>query len=260
MNESNKEIQNQELKNKENAPKQANGAPAVESSGWRKLLAKKWVFPATYMAAAAIILTLMWVYQQSGSLSLSEGDLGLKVDKPGQTVTDSVSGPDNALAVAAPAETMQWPVADQTSVKVVLPYYDSNASAEARQAAMIQFGDSFIPNVGITLARGDGQSFDVLAALSGTVSLVEKHSVVGNQVEITHPNGLITVYQSLADVQVQTGAQIKKGDVIAKAGRNELQKALPAHVQFEVRQAQDGTPLNPEQLLAGVAGTNTAAN
>ncbi len=48
---------------KEEAPKTAQGAQSTTST-WKRLLAKKWVFPATYMAAAAIILTLMWVYQE----------------------------------------------------------------------------------------------------------------------------------------------------------------------------------------------------
>ena len=33
------------------------------STGWRKLLAKRWLFPVMYVAVAGIMLTLMWVYQ-----------------------------------------------------------------------------------------------------------------------------------------------------------------------------------------------------
>ena len=63
---------------KEEAPKTVQGAQGSPSA-WKRLLAKKWVFPATYVAAAAIILTLMWVYQDAGTKTVSQDDLGIKV-------------------------------------------------------------------------------------------------------------------------------------------------------------------------------------
>jgi stage II sporulation protein Q len=91
----------------------------------------------------------------------------------------------------------------------------------------------------------------VVAALSGKVTAVDQNPVVGNLVEITHSNGLVTVYQSLSDVIVAKNADVKKGDVIAKAGRNELEKQEGIHLHFEVRQGADGPALNPETLLGG---------
>ena len=81
MNDQNKGFQ------KEEAPKTAQGAQSTTST-WKRLLAKKWVFPATYMAAAAIILTLMWVYQDAGTKTVSQEDLGIKVSSSdkGQTI------------------------------------------------------------------------------------------------------------------------------------------------------------------------------
>ena len=35
-------------------------------SGWKKLLSKRWVFPAAYMAAAAIIVTILWLNSGTG--------------------------------------------------------------------------------------------------------------------------------------------------------------------------------------------------
>jgi len=233
---------------KEEAPKTAQGAQNVPSA-WKRLLAKKWVFPATYMAAAAIILTLMWVYQDAGSKKVSEQDLGLKVTNDAVATDTTTKAPDNALAVTAPAETMQWPVKDKNAVSVSLPFYDSNASAEARQAAMIEYGDTLSPHVGLDLKAKDGQTFDVVASLSGKVTAVEQNPVVGYLVEVTHSNGLVTVYQSLSDVQVTKGADVKQGDVLAKAGRNELEREEGVHVHFEVRQGADGAAINPETLL-----------
>lgn len=243
MSEKNKNIQPNE-----DAPKSIEGAPAVKSSSWKRLLAKKWVFPATYMAAAAIILTLMWVYQDSGSRSLTDKQVGLDVSTKGSSVTDAVSNPD-ATAVTTAAETMQWPVKDRNQVEVIMHFFDSTSSNEVRQAAMVQYNDTYMPHMGLDLATQDGQPFEVAAALSGKVTLVEKHPIVGNQVVVEHSNGLVTVYQSLDEVKVQKNAQINKGDIIAKAGRNELEKNLGVHVHFEVRQGLEGAPLNPTQFL-----------
>lgn len=238
MSDQNKETQ------KNQAPKTNDGANVAQASAWKKLLAKKWVFPATYMAAAAIILTLMWVYQDNGTNTLSEEEMGLT--KQGQTPPDTTQKPD-ALAVNAAAETMQWPVKDNGDVDLVMNYFDSKASNEVRQAAMIEYGDTLTPHMGIDLAREDDKPFDVVAAMSGTVTRVEKDPVVGSLVEITHSNGLVSIYQSLADLKVAKDAQVKKGDVIATAGRNELEKEMSYHLHFEVR--QDGTPVNPVTLL-----------
>lgn len=247
MNEQNKEVQANGTRESKDA------VPAVAPSfSWKRVLGKKWVFPAVYMAAAAIILTLMWVYQDAGSSKLSD-DAALN-----QTVTDSVSKPTgDAVAVSAQTETMQWPVKERGELTVSMQYYDDKATDDVKQAALVEYGEQFTPHLGIDLARQDDKDFDVTAAMSGKVTLVEKNPMVGSQVEITHANGLITVYQSLADVKVTNGQEVNKGDVIAKAGRNELEKDHGTHLHFEVR--QDGQSVNPEQYLSASETTASAA-
>jgi stage II sporulation protein Q len=230
---------------KEEAPKTVQGAQGVPST-WKRLLAKKWVFPATYVAAAAIILTLMWVYLDAGTKTVSQEDLGIKVSSNDQPTDNSKDG---AVAVNAPAETMQWPVKDRSLVNISIPFYDTNATNEVKQAAMIQYNDQLTPHTAIDLKAKDGAAFDVLAALSGKVTTVEQNPVVGSLVEITHSNGLISVYQSLSEVKVAKGAEVKKGDIIAKAGRNEFEKEDGVHLHFEVRQVSDNAAVNPETIL-----------
>ncbi|WP_127581138.1 M23 family metallopeptidase [Paenibacillus koleovorans] len=234
--------QNKETQVKQSAPKTNTGAETVKLSTWKRLTAKKWVFPATYMAAAAIILTLMWVYQDGGTQPTSDST-GVEVSK---TQPDASKNPD-AVAVGATAETLQWPVKSVGDVDVLMNFFDSKASNEVRQAAMIEYGDTLTPHMGIDLGRDDDKTFEVAAAAGGKVTRVETDPLVGQLVEITHSNGIVTIYQSLADVKVAKDAQVKKGDVIASAGRSELEKEMGYHIHFEVR--QDGTPVNPETLL-----------
>jgi stage II sporulation protein Q len=104
--------------------------------------------------------------------------------------------------------------------------------------------------MGVDLASADNKAFDVVAAMSGKVTLVEIHPTNGNVVEITHPNGLRTIYQSLGDVQVNNGDEVKQGTIIAKAGRNELEKDEGVHLHFEVRDNEK--PVNPNLFLEEV--------
>lgn len=168
----------------------------------------------------------------------------------GTEAMDQTNQPVDAQPVVANPENMQWPVADRNEVEIGIPYYDTAASSEVKQAAMVQYGDTLTPHTGIDLVRPDNQSFDVLAALSGKVTVVEKNPLTGNQVEITHVNGMVTVYQSLSDIKVTQGADVKQGDVIARASVNELEKDDGVHVHFEVRQTQDGPVIDPTALIA----------
>jgi stage II sporulation protein Q len=228
----------------QDAPKSDEGAHAAQAFSWKRLLTKKWVFPATYMAAAAIILTLLWVYQDSGTNQVAKQTTG----KAGvtQSGTDSAQKPDS-VSVAAPTETFAWPVKNHSEEQVSLSFYDSKASNEVKQAAMVEYENTFTPHLGIDLAQQNNQPFDVVAALSGTVTQVEKNPLVGNLVEITSANGIVTVYQSLADIAVAKGTTVKQGDLIAQAGRNELEKDEGVHLHFEVRQS--GAAVNPMQFL-----------
>lgn len=243
-----KDINENQLR--EEASKSKKEAVQVHSPAWKRLLGRKWVFPAIYVAAAAIILTLMWAYQDSVKTTAplsDEKNVGMQNDGTKSAAADKAGSPNDALAVTANAEKLQWPVQDSKQVEVIMPFYDSDASSEQRQSAMLEYNNTFMPSTGISLSRQDNQNFDVLAAMSGKVTRVENIPLVGNEVEITHDNGLKTVYQSLSDVSVAVGASVKQGDVIAKAGRNELEKGLGVHLHFEV--LQNGTPVNPEKML-----------
>lgn len=232
------------------APNSSSGATVVHSSAWRRLLAKKWAYPALYIAAVAIILTVMWAYQGADKVPLVDGQQG----DPALTVSDQIDGEGlvddhEHLPVAGLMETMNWPVADFNQIEVLVPFFDSEGTSEAQQAATIQYGNTFQASLGMSLSRQDDEPFDVLAALSGTVTRVENHPILGHIVEITHDDGFKTVYQSLSNVTVLAQEQVEQGDVIAQAGRNELGKDLGVHLHFEVY--QDGHPIDPQAFING---------
>lgn len=228
------------LKNKQ-------GDHGAQPSSWNRMLSKRWVFPAVYTAAAAIILTLVWVYQDAGTKPLTPDTAAVVSKETGQEQTGAAAGEENALEVVASAEAMVWPVGNPTEIEVVKPYYEENGTEENHVAAMVEYNDTFTPNTGIDLAREDNKTFDVKAALSGKVTRVEDHPVNGTVVEITHPGNLKTVYQSLGEAKVKQGDEVKQGDTLAAAGKSEVEKTLGNHVHFEVY--EDDKLVNPSDLL-----------
>ncbi|WP_410770630.1 peptidoglycan DD-metalloendopeptidase family protein [Fontibacillus sp. BL9] len=245
--------QNNKKKPHEESPKIAMGEPVVPVSKWKKVLSKRWVYPAAYMAAAAIILTLVWVYQDASQKPMDSTPASVtdSIEQPGEDLLGQdaakENGKDNAAETVATAEDLAWPVANAAEVSVVKPFYDNEASAEDHEAALVQYNDTFIANTGIDLARKDNQAFEVTAAMGGKVTRVEEVPLLGFVVEITHANNLKTVYESLTDVKVKKDAEVKQGDLIATAGRNEMEKDLGNHVHFAVY--ENGELINPANVL-----------
>jgi stage II sporulation protein Q len=223
------------------APKIIVGQRVTEPSGLRKLLVRKWITPVATLVAVVGVLTVMWVYRDVEKVEPTAMVDDVEVTQGVEDV------PTTTEPQSTEEETMQWPVVDRANVDVTGAFYDENAPEEERQAALIQTGNTFLTRRGIDLATSDNKPFDVTAALSGQVLVVEKHPLNGNVVEIKHSNGMVTVYQSLSDVQVEAGDEVAQGAIIAKAGRNELEKELGNHLYFGV--LQDGQAVNPSAVL-----------
>lgn len=202
----------------------------------RHFFRKRWVYPALYLTAAAIILTTVLWFQFNGD------DVG-NSNNAEELQDTSYNIDDPSVPVNQTVENVAMPVINPDEVVIAKEYYESDASKEKQEAALVYYENTYRENKGIDIAMENGKSFDVVASLSGNVTKSEKDSILGNIVEIEHDNGIVTVYQSLADVQVQEGESVEQGDVIAKAGDNLYNKDAGIHVHFEVR--KDGLPLNP---------------
>lgn len=234
-------------KNKQETPKNSLGgaSAANSSSGLKKLFAKRWVSPAIFMAAAAIIVTLMWIYQGSGETD--QATMGPDNAAEEAQGNEETGKGEDVVGVITGDEKMAWPVVDYNALQKETLYYDEDASEAEKEAALIQVGNSFTAHTGIDFVDPNGTPFDVLAALSGKVTLVKQHPTNGNIVEISHGNGLVTVYQSLSDVQVAEGDDVEQNTIIAKAGRSELESDLDVHLHFETR--LNGSPVNPADYI-----------
>lgn len=235
----------------ENEKNQNQPIPFKKSSSWKKMMGKKWAFPAIYIGTAAIILAFVMWYQGNVISTVSE----LTNPQDGVVVTTPESNPtpgadtqgDDAVPVAGSVEPLAWPVGAGVQYDQVMRFYDEKATAEEQQKALIKYNNSYFPHTGIDLKAVDGKSFDVVAALAGKVTKVENDPLVGRVVEVEHADKMVSVYQSMENVIVKPGDEVTQGQVLGSAGRSEYEKDAGVHLHFEVR--VDGKAVNPEQYL-----------
>lgn len=214
------------------------------TSKWKRFLRKRWVTPGIYLVAAALIIAFMWWYQ-SERVDVDPDQMGLNDEQQQDLIGSVMDEDDDAVPADAEADDMTLPVRDDADI--TMQYYDDDASEEEKEAALVEYGQSFNPHTGIDFAREDGEAFTVVAALAGTVTAVDTNPLNGQEVRVEHEGGLETVYQSLAEVEVKEGDTLTQGDPIGTAGRNKVEKESGVHLHFEVH--QDGEPVNPAAHL-----------
>lgn len=86
---------------------------------------------------------------------------------------------------------------------------------------------------------------DVVAISDGVVTSVRNEYGMGNIVEITHADGVVSSYSSLGDeIDVKEGDKVKKGDKIGSVSTSAAYEcAEGAHLHLEVK--KDGKYVNP---------------
>lgn len=205
---------------------------------FKNILKKRWVYPAIYLASAALIIAGILWYQSVGSHSAKE-----KFSNDGNALVGQNKSDNEAIEVNKAIENFKMPVDHPSLASIEKKFYDPNASAKEQEAALVVYGNTYQPNQGIDITMKNGKSFNVVAAMGGKVSEVKEDSVLGNVIEIDHGNGVVTEYQSVKDIAVKEGDSVKQGETLAKAGQSELNKEAGTHLHFEIR--KDDIAVNP---------------
>lgn len=156
-------------------------------------------------------------------------------------VSDTILQDEVKPVIATDAKIIR-PYKDE-KVKILKDYYDYQGDEKSQINSIIVYNDTYLQNSGI--CYGGKDEFDVVAILDGKVVDVKEDETLGMIVQIDHGNNVISLYQSLKDVNVKVGDTVSQGDVIAKAGTNNLNKDLKTHLYFEL--IVDGANVNPEQ-------------
>lgn len=219
--------------------KEENKAP---KKGGQSIFRKKWFFPAVYLTIAALLLAVVVWYQNIDNQLPEAGD----DQELGDNYTPNPHDED-AAPVMDSQEVIKMPVADQEQAEIVTKFFDYDASQEDRESALILHNNRYYQSTGVDIVYPNGEAFDVLAALSGTVSEVKEDPLLGNVVVLTHDNGVTTYYASLGEVGVKAQDEVKQGDVIGTAGENIFGQNNGVHVHFEIR--KDEKVFNPEEFF-----------
>ncbi|MGF3105687.1 peptidoglycan DD-metalloendopeptidase family protein [Rossellomorea sp. DUT-2] len=196
----------------------------------QNFLKRRWAYPAIYLASAAIIITGILWYQAGNDVNEKAKDYSYD----GVPTDNEFNQP--AEEVNRSLENFVMPVASPEDTVIEKQFYDTEASAEEQEAALVVYGNMYYPNQGVDISK-DGKEFDVLAAMSGTVTKVQEDSLLGNTIEIEHSKGIVTRYQSVKDFEVAVGDVVDQGQAIAKAGKSLFNEEAGVHVHFEIRKA-----------------------
>lgn len=157
-------------------------------------------------------------------------------------VTDTII--DNEYPVVGEDTKIIRPYVDE-DIKILKSYYDYKADEKTQENSIIFYENTYLQNSGV--AYGGKEKFDVVAILDGTVIAVKEDNLLGKIVQIKHDKDLISVYQSLSEVNVKENDVVKQGDVIGKSGTSNISKSLNDHLHFEL--IYKGQTVNPEEYF-----------
>lgn len=191
---------------------------------------RKEVINVLYIFSAVILV---------GLFTISEYKIGKQPEKK-DYVNKTIF--ENDIPVIAEQKKITRPYID-SSIKIATNYYNSKDDEATQQNSLIFYENTYIQSTGI-----DYQSdydFDVVAALDGVIITVKEDQILGKIVEIKHENNIITSYQSLSEILVKEGENIKQGALIGKSGTSNLQKNMGSHLHFEL--SIDSKNVDPEE-------------
>ena len=94
-----------------------------------------------------------------------------------------------------------------------------------------------------------GEDLNVYAVADGTVSNIYTNYLEGTVVEISHKDGVVSIYKSLVkEVNVSVGDKVSAGSVVGKVGETMAQEVnTGAHLHFEM--TKNGVKVDPNDYL-----------
>jgi stage II sporulation protein Q len=213
---------------KPKAPSQKNKIAKKKSCFW----------PVVYSGIAIVFFGMIWGYNAF-----------MKDDAPG--LAGDAKDPKNELVVETNAEneTLKYPFAEESldDVAILQDFYDVNADAAVRENALLVSSQTYVTNTGISIGV-QGKEFEVIASLSGTVEDILLDPFKGDEIVLSHADGLKTIYRSVTGILVKKGDEVIQGQPLATATENEWNPTAGIHLHFEIQ--QDGIAVNPGTYLA----------
>lgn len=170
-----------------------------------------------------------------------EPEINQPVDTPNDPLdpSDPVDKPDGPVDPSEPVVeplTFCLPVENATTIE----YYSETMVFNSTLGR-------FSSHKAIDFYAEEGST--VFAVADGTVKSVETTMLTGVTITIDHGDGLLSIYNSLADAEgVAVGDVLKKGDTIGEVSTSNRQEyKAGAHLHFEMQ--KDGELIDPSVYL-----------
>ncbi|MET3684248.1 stage II sporulation protein Q [Alkalibacillus flavidus] len=213
-------------------------------SKWKKLTRQRWFFPTLYVTLVAVVLAGVLSFQLLGGDEAEPNDSYDWEVEQGDLENQSQDNDEAAEPVVAEAEDLVMPVLLGDDADVMTPFYDTEASADEQEDALIFYNNQYYQSKGVDITSQDNEPFPVIASLSGTVTSVEDDELLGQTIEIEHDGERSTFYASLSEVAVSEGDDVTQGDEIGTSGTNVYSDEDVMKVHF--RLLENGEPVNPQ--------------
>jgi len=213
--------------------------PKAPSQKNKSAKTKSWFWPIVYSGIAIVFVGMIWGYNAF-----------MKEDSPGSAdVAEKATNDNLVVETNASKETLKYPFSEELldDVAILQDYYDAEASDEMRESALLVFNQQYVTNTGVSISV-EGKPFEVVASLSGTVEEVITDPFKGDEIILSHADGMKTIYSSISGVLVKEGDEVSQGQAIGTASENDWNTTAGIHLHFEVH--QDGIAVNPGSFLA----------
>ena len=101
-------------------------------------------------------------------------------------------------------------------VKINKTFYNYEDEQLNQENSIIIYEDTYMQNSGVDYTYTE--TFDIVSILDGTVIEVTDNELLGKTIKIRHNNDLISIYQSLSEINVNQDETVLRGQVIGKSG------------------------------------------
>lgn len=197
---------------------------------------RKFVIPTIYtIALAALFISILIIGKTYNSFTNEDIN---------SHVVNAIVDDDSKAVMNETENKMIKPFANE-NVTISKNFYDKDATEEEQQNSLIYYENTYMQNSGVLYTSEN--AYDIVATLDGKISDIKTDDILGNVIEIDHDNEIKTVYQSVDNIKVKVGDEVKQGDVIATSGANKLNNTNKNCLLFEVY--QKGQLVNPEKMF-----------
>lgn len=159
-----------------------------------------------------------------------------------QYVSKSIIDEINDMPVNGSEKIINRPYKDE-NVKLIRDYYNFSDDEQTQQNSIIYYDGTYMQSSGVSY--GLDNQFEVISILDGVITDIIEDNFLGNTLIIEHDNGITSIYQSIDDINVVKGQNIKQGDVVAKSSTSNISADLGNHLYFEL--IINGINVDPEE-------------